>query len=132
MPIEQVIDDLALCEKRTAIHGIGEPDPDRVCADVRPVLPAQRVAFLREVERVECVGPGRHDVHRVLDDERLALVSAQHARGKRPDGMQRVRILRGDLREPAVARGGVILRWHTPLTVVGRSLRRARGLRDVG
>ena len=62
----------------------------RIRAHVRPVLPLQRIAFLREVERVEHVGTRRDDVHRVVHDQRLPLVAASTPVEKVHTGCRRV------------------------------------------
>lgn len=68
-----------------------------------------------EVESVGDVRKGRHDVHRVVDDEGLPLVTAQRSRGEGPRHLQIPRVLGGDLGQLAVARVRVIAGGHRPL-----------------
>ena len=60
--------------------------PTAACAFSRAELPFERLTRLREVERVRDVRVRRDEVHRVVDDERLSLVSAQHAGRESPRG----------------------------------------------
>src|SRR2546422_6534433 len=76
MTIEQVVDDLSLRVERAAVDGVAASDADRVRTDIRPILPSERIPLLGEIERVQHVRPGGHDIHCALDDERLAFVSA--------------------------------------------------------
>src|ERR1041385_6645589 len=59
-----------------------------------------------------------NDVHRLVDDERLAFVAAEYAGREGPDRLQVGRVRRRDLIEAAVACGRVVARGHRPLAVV--------------
>ena len=78
--VEQVVDDLPVGVGRAPIDQIAAGDPDGVRAHRRTILPPEGVAFLGEVERIQHIRIGRHDVHRVLHHERLPLVAS---RGRR-------------------------------------------------
>ena len=96
---------------------------------IRAVLEAQRVVFVRQVEGVEDIRPGRNHVHRVVHDQGLTLVPTKHAGGERPHGAQRADIAGVDFVEGAVASGGQILSGQLPLAVV-RGARRAGEKRE--
>ena len=78
--IEQVVDDPAVGVERSAVDGIAAGDTDGIGADVGPVLPPQRIVLARQVERIQHVRPGRNDVHRGADDQRLPFVAARARR----------------------------------------------------
>ena len=120
--VQQVVDDLARGVEGAAVDRVAARDADGVGIDVGTVLPFERVAFLREIERVEDVRVGRDDVHRGVHYERLAFVSAEHAGGEAPHRSQPRGVRHRDLGERAVARAGVILRRHGPFSVVAGRL----------
>ena len=135
VPVEQVVDDLAVGEDRAAIDRIAAGRSDRVGADVGTVFPLQRVALARQVERVEDVRPRRDHVHRAADDERLPLVAAEHAGGECPSRVQPARVVGGNLRERAEAGRRIVMRRHRPIAVraAGRCRpRRVRGAAVAG
>ena len=123
--VEQVVDDLAVGERRAAIHDVAARDADRRLRILRPVLPLERKARLRQIERVRHVRVWRDDVHRVADDERLALVAAQHAGRECPRDVEILRVARRDLRERTVSASGVVAAGQQPLAVL--VVRRRRG-----
>src|SRR2546427_7147269 len=121
MTVEQVIDDAVVREERPAVHDIAARDADGRRVDVRSVLPLERVALLREIEGVQDVRVGGDDVHGLVHDQGLSLVSGEDAGGEAPRRAQGLGVRRGDLRQGAVARRGVVLGGHGPLAI-----RRAR------
>jgi len=124
---------LAVDPESGVFHRVAAGGTQRCGRDFGTELPAQRVPFLGEVERVQDVGVRGDDVHRVIDDERLSLVAAKHAGRKRPRDTQVLRVRRRDLREIAVPAVRVVSAGHQPLTVfVIRRSDRDRGARRAG
>src|SRR6185312_2776791 len=88
LPARGPDDNLVVDVERAAVHRVAAGDTDGRTAHVGSVLPFERVALAREVERVQYVRPGRDDVHGAAHDERLALVAAEHTGGEGPDRVQ--------------------------------------------
>ena len=130
--VEQVVDDLPVRVRRAAIHDVAARDANRRLRILRAVLPLERKARLREIQRVRHVRIRRDDVHRVVDDERLAFVSAQHAGGDGPCDLQILRIRRGDVTQLGVSRVRVIAAGHGPASGLPDARDRDARVRSVG
>ena len=120
VPIEQVVDDFTLGIDGAAVHGVAAGDTDRGGIHVGTVFEAQRIIFLAEIECVQNVGIGRHDVKRVVDDQRLALVAAEHAGGEGPGRSESTDVLGRDFSQAAEAGCAQILARANPLAIVLR------------
>src|SRR5205823_6942056 len=114
----QVVHDLPVRVEGAAIDRVAAGDPEGVGIHRRTVFPLQGVALAGEVEGVEHVRVGGDDVHRLVDDERLSLVPAEHAGGEAPHRAQAARVGAGDLAQVAVASGGVVLGRHGPVAAL--------------
>ena len=117
--VERVVVDAPIGIRRAAVHDVAARDADRAIAGIRLVDPLQHPAGARQVERVQDVGPGRHNVHGVVHDERIAFVALQYAGGERRHDFQLRGIGRGDLGERGVARPCVVAARLRPLFSCG-------------
>ena len=77
--------------------------------------PLERPVGLREVDRDQHVGIGRHHVHRAVHDQRVALVAVRDAGVHDRDDLQVPDVPRRHLRERAVARVGLVAVRQAPL-----------------
>ena len=130
--VEQVVHDFAARVERAPIDRVTTGDAEGVRIHRGAVLPFERIALAREVERVQHVGIGRDNVHRVVDHEGLSLVPAQHASRERPHRPQARRVGGRDLAQVAVARGRVVVGRHRPAAALDRSGRAGCGRRQRG
>ena len=109
--------------------GVGQATVDRVTAHdrdhgrilLRLVLP-EDLRLVVEVEGVHDVRERRVHVHHVADDERRALVAAQHAGRERPGDLQVLDVLGVDLVELRVTRIRVVHRLKNLFRRVGDAL----------
>ena len=85
MAVQRVEEDAAVRESGAAIDHVAAGDALRGRLGLRLVLPLHRRARLGQVERVEDVGIGSDDIHRVADDERRRLLPLVHA-GREGEG----------------------------------------------
>src|SRR6476659_2486946 len=108
MAVEQVEHDLAVRVRGSSVHDVAAGNADCLRVHVGPVLPAERVAFLGQVEGVKDVGIGRDDVHGGTDYQWLALVTAEDTGREAPGGAQVLRVGGGDLGEAAEPGGRVV------------------------
>lgn len=137
LAVQRVEQHTAIGEDRAAVHRVAAGDALRRGAGLRLVYPAHRRAGLRKVERVEDVGTGRQDEHRVADDDRYQFLAAIDAGGEGEGDLQAGHVLCIDLVQRAVAGIGGVPHRHGPLPVLGRggagggddAGRRWRGLR---
>jgi len=123
--VERVEDDAAVGVGGAAIDGVAAGDALRRRRRLRLVLPAHG-AVTTQIERPEDVRVGRDDVERVADDEGGRFLAPLDARMKAPGEPELPDIGRGNLRQAAIAGGGVVASGSDPLTVVGVGLRPAR------
>ena len=79
MQIERVVVNPPVEVSRAAIDHIATGNALRTGRRLRFVGPLDRGAGLRQIERVQNIGPRRDDVHRVVDHERSRLMSARQA-----------------------------------------------------
>src|SRR3954452_3166994 len=75
--VEQVVDNLSVCVGGTATNGVAAGHAD--CSRVRigTVLPLKRIAFARQIERIEHVGIRSDHVHCAVHYQWLAFVPAK-------------------------------------------------------
>src|SRR5437762_785122 len=105
-------------EEGAAIDGVAAGDAKGIGIHRGTVLPFQGIALPREVEGIEDVRVGGDDVHRMVDDERLPLVPAQHAGREAPHGAQAAGVGSRYLGQVAVAGGRVVLGRHGPVAAL--------------
>jgi hypothetical protein len=115
--VERVDDDFAVCVRFAAIDDVTARDALRGGIWFRLINPFGRSAGLLQVERIEDVGEGRNEVHRVADDERRRFVSCGNACGECRRRFQLVDVRQIDFIETAEARIRVILLYGEPLPV---------------
>ena len=126
-PVENVVEDLPIRVRATAIHPIAARDAFRRLHEIlRFEVPLRRRARLRQIERVENVWKRRDDIHRVVDDERRRFFAAIAGHRERPRHSEVRGIGSVDLIESGEACRRVVLRRHDPLTVLGLKLREIR------
>ena len=104
--------------RETTVHDVATRNRDRIRRLLWRELPLLRCARLAQIERVHLVREGAVEIHRAADDERIALVSAQRARGHRPRHMQVLDVRGGDLIEGAIALEIVRPPGHDPLVCI--------------
>ncbi len=113
MPVERVDDDLPVAVRDAAVHQVAASDGDRERILFGRILPLRVVVV--EVDRVDVIGVGGFEIHRVTDDERLAFVAARRSGRHRPGGGEVLNVIRRNLVKRAVSRIRVILTRHHPL-----------------
>ena len=118
--IQRVVVDAAVREGGATVDDVATRDADRTIAGTRLVHPLHRAAGLGEIDRVEDVGIRRHDVHRVIDDERIALVAVQDAGGKRAGHLQLRHVAGRDLRQRRIPCRGIVAAGLGPFLAGGR------------
>src|SRR5258707_11328759 len=82
--IECVVDDLTAVENSTAVDPVAAGLTFRGRGGVRLKFPLQRCPGPSEIKCKQCVWPRRHDVHRIVRNDRGSFLSARHARIERP------------------------------------------------
>ena len=118
LAVQRVHQDLALGVVGAAMHEVAARHGHGAVILLRRVLPLDRRALLGEVEGKHVIRVRGDDVHRVVDDERLALVAPERPGGEGPDLLE-LRDVRGvDLVQAAVAGRGVVLPGDDPNAVV--------------
>lgn len=127
--VERIVDQLPVGQRPSANDDVAARLPHRDRRRIRIVLPFDRRAGLREVERVRGVGVRSDDVHRVPRDQRRPLVPMRLSVGETPRDAQLRCIARVDLVERTVARVRVVARRHRPFAIAAHApLRIARGV----
>ena len=115
-----VQEDLAVGVGDAAVDRVAAHHRDHVRVLLRLVLPDDP-AVLVQVERVDDVRERRVHVHHVADDERRALVAAQHAGREGPGDLEIADVVLVDLVERRVARVGVVAGLDRPVRRIARS-----------
>src|SRR6185437_9793937 len=85
--IQRIEENLAVRIRDAAVYSVAAGDTTRGARRVRLEFPFDR-AILRQVQRVNDVGPAGDDVHRVTDDDRHRFLAVQHAGREGPGQLQ--------------------------------------------
>jgi hypothetical protein len=123
LAVERVVEHPALGIGNTTVHGIAAGDPLGGRERLRLVLPLERRAGLREVERIQNVRIARDHEHRALGHDRRRLLPAQHPQREGPGDAKPLDVPNIDLIEPAVPEPREIPPRDRPVAIL---LRRAR------
>ena len=118
--------------QENGVVGVGDAAVDRVAAHrpdhvrvlLRLILPDD-LAVLRQVERIDNVRERRVHVHHVADNERRALVPAQHTGREAPGDLEIADVVLVDLVERRVARVGVVAGLDRPVRRILHGLHHA-------
>ena len=119
LTVESVDDDLSISEHGAAVHNVAARNALGCCSWCGLEGPLRRRAGFGEVERVHEIWVRRHDVHRVVNNERCRLLAPVDAQRESRSNTQRTDVGRVNLSQLAVAAARIILGWTDPLSVVG-------------
>jgi hypothetical protein len=112
--VEGVVVDEAVEIRGAAVDDVAARHSARSGGRMRLVLPFQRSAGLRQIERIEHVWKRRHQVHGVLNHERRRLVPGHHTGGKGEHLFQCRDVVACDVTELAEAGVLLIAGGHRP------------------